>query len=60
MKTRCPKCGSKNIDHIKYNNEDVISCNHCNYEETEDSTEITQKTNQKQKGKYNIYKSRLS
>ena len=55
--TKCPKCGSENIKFYKYLGIDSLKCKNCGFDEKliyEVYPE--QKTSQKEKGKYNIYK----
>ena len=54
---KCPKCGSKDIKFYKYLNLDAIKCNNCGFDESA-IYEVypEQKTSQKAKGKYNVYK----
>ena len=54
---KCPKCGSDNIKLLKYMSIKIIKCSNCGFDE--DSVyEVfpEQKTSQKAKGKYTIYK----
>ena len=54
---KCPKCGSKNIKLINYLGIKTIKCSNCGFDESS-AYEVypEQKTSQKAKGKYNIYK----
>ncbi len=54
---KCPKCGSKDIKFYKYLDIKVISCNNCGFDEGSVYDVFPeQKTNQKAKGRYNVYK----
>ena len=56
-KKTCPKCNSQNIKLYNYLNIKTIKCNNCGFDESllyEVYPE--QKTSQKAKGKYTIYK----
>lgn len=54
---KCPKCGSKDIKLKNYLGIRTIKCNNCGFDES-NMYEVypQQKTSQKAKGKYNIYK----
>lgn len=54
---KCPKCGSKNIKLKGYLGVNVVKCDNCGFDESA-VYEVypEQKTSQKAKGKYNIYK----
>ncbi len=54
---KCPECGSKNIKHYNYLGIKAIKCNNCGFDESS-AYEVypEQKTSQKAKGKYTIYK----
>ena len=53
----CPKCGSKNITLYTYLGAKVIKCSNCSFDEMA-IYEVypEQKTSQKAKGNYTIYK----
>ena len=54
---RCPRCNSYNIEPYIFELVEVIKCNDCGYDEGSDFEEYpTQKTSQKAKGKYKVYK----
>ena len=54
---KCPKCGSSDAKLIKYLGVPVIKCNNCGFDESA-IYEVypEQKTSQKAKGKYKVYK----
>ncbi|MEK6983685.1 MAG: hypothetical protein AABX33_03865 [Nanoarchaeota archaeon] len=54
---KCPKCGSENIQYQGYLNIKAIKCNNCSFDESS-VYEVypEQKTSQKAKGKYAVYK----
>lgn len=54
---KCPKCGSKNIKLQSYMGVKVIKCYDCGFDESS-FYEVypEQKTSQKAKGKYAVYK----
>ncbi len=54
---KCPKCGSKDIKLQNYLGVKTIKCNNCGFDEGS-IYEVypEQKTSQKAKGRYNIYK----
>ena len=54
---KCPKCGYKDIKFYKYLNLDAIKCDNCGFDESA-IYEVypEQKTSQKAKGKYAVYK----
>ena len=54
---KCPKCGSRDIKFFNYLNIRTIKCNNCGFDEAA-VYEVypEQKTSQKAKGKYTIYK----
>lgn len=54
---KCPKCGSKDIKFYNYLNIKTIKCSKCGFDESS-AYEVypEQKTSQKAKGKYNVYK----
>ena len=53
----CPKCGSENIKLVDYLGVKTIKCNNCGFDESK-ILDIypEQKTNQKAKGNYSVYK----
>lgn len=53
----CPKCGSNDVKFYNYLNIKTIKCNNCGFDESS-VYEVypEQKTSQKAKGKYTIYK----
>ena len=55
--SKCPKCGSENIKFKNYLGIKAIKCNNCGFDES-NIYEVypEQKTSQKSKGKYTIYK----
>ncbi|HLC61208.1 MAG TPA: hypothetical protein VJJ52_07310 [Candidatus Nanoarchaeia archaeon] len=54
---KCPKCNSKDVKLISYLGINVIKCNKCGFDErVVYDVYPEQKTNQKAKGKYNVYK----
>ena len=54
---KCPKCGSKNIKLYDYLGAKVIKCNNCGFDESSVYEVFQeQKTSQKAKGKYSVYK----
>ena len=54
---KCPKCGSKDVKFYKYLNLDAVKCNNCGFDESA-IYEVypEQKTSQKAKGEYSVYK----
>ena len=54
---KCPKCGSASIKLIDYLGIKTIKCSNCGFDE-KDALDVfpEQKTNQKAKGKYSVYK----
>ena len=54
---KCPKCGSKNIKLYNYLGAKVVKCSSCGFDESS-VYEVypEQKTSQKAKGKYAVYK----
>lgn len=54
---KCPKCGSANIKFSGYLGIKMLKCNNCNFDESS-VYEVypEQKTSQKAKGKYTVYK----
>ena len=54
---KCPKCGSGDVKFYNYLNIKALKCNNCSFDEG-NVYEVypEQKTSQKAKGKYNIYK----
>ena len=54
---KCPKCGSYNIEPYLYQTAEVIKCNGCGYDEGGDLEQFpAEKTSQKAKGNYSVYK----
>ena len=55
---KCPKCGSDNVKLYNYLGVKTIKCSNCGFDEASVYDDVPeQKTSQKAKGKYNIYKS---
>ena len=55
---KCPKCSSYNLEPYLYQSVEVIKCKECGFDEGEELEQYpTEKTSQKAKGKYNVYKS---
>jgi len=54
---KCPKCGSKDTKLVDYLGAKIVKCNNCGFDESS-VYEVypEQKTSQKAKGRYNIYK----
>ena len=54
---KCPKCGSRNINIYNYLDIKAIKCSNCGFDESS-VYEVypEQKTSQKAKGKYAVYK----
>ena len=54
---KCPKCGSKDIKFLDYLGIKALKCSSCGFDESA-VYEVypEQKTSQKAKGKYNVYK----
>lgn len=54
---KCPKCGSKDTKLVDYLGAKTVKCNSCGFDESS-IYEVypEQKTSQKAKGKYNVYK----
>ena len=54
---KCPKCGSRNIKPYNYLGAKIIKCMDCGFDESK-IYEVypEQKTSQKAKGKYTVYK----
>ena len=57
MPAKCPKCGSKNIKSYSYLDTKIVKCGNSGFDESK-IYEVypEQKTSQKAKGQYNIYK----
>ena len=57
MKTKCPKCGSKNIKIVDYMGAKVLVCKKCGYDER-DSLSIVpeQRTSQREKTRHSPYR----
>jgi len=56
-KKKCPECNSEDIRFIKKKKRTFLVCNHCFYDETEESESYPeQRTSQKAKGSYSPYK----
>ena len=54
---KCPKCGSKNIKNYNYLDIAAIKCSNCGFDESSVYEVFPeQKTSQKAKGKYAVYK----
>ena len=54
---KCPKCGSKDIKFYNYLNIKAIKCDNCGFDESSVyDVYPEQKTSQKAKGRYTIYK----
>ena len=54
---KCPKCSSSDIKIAKYLGVPVIKCNNCGFDESTVYDIVPeQKTSQKAKGKYSVYK----
>jgi len=54
---KCPKCGSYNVEPYLFQSVEVMKCNECGYDEGEEFEHYpTEKTSQKAKGKYSVYK----
>lgn len=55
--SKCPRCGSKNIKIQSYMGIKVVKCRECGFDESS-TYEVypEQKTSQKAKGRYTIYK----
>lgn len=54
---KCHKCGSYNIEPYLYHSVEVIKCNECGFDEGSVYDVVPeQKTSQKAKGRYNVYK----
>jgi len=54
---KCPKCDSKNIKFVNYLDIKTIKCNNCGFDESSIYEVFPeQKTSQKAKGKYAVYK----
>ena len=54
---KCPKCKSRNIKHYNYLGIESIKCDTCGFDESNIYRVFPeQKTSQKAKGKYAIYK----
>ena len=54
---KCPKCGSKNIKLYNYLGAKVVKCSNCGFDES-NIYEVfpEEKTSQKAKGRYTVYK----
>jgi predicted nucleic-acid-binding Zn-ribbon protein len=58
QKLKCPKCGSSRIKDRKDADLDYIQCLKCGYDELEgDDVFPQQRNSQREKGRYNPYKS---
>ena len=54
---KCPKCSSYNVEPYLFQSVEVIKCNNCGFDEGGDLEQFpTEKTSQKAKGKYSVYK----
>ena len=54
---KCPKCGSKDIKFKAYLGIKTLKCNNCGFDESSVYDIVPeQKTSQKAKGKYAVYK----
>ena len=54
---KCPKCSSYNIEPYLYQSAEVIKCNDCGFDEGSEFEQFpAEKTSQKAKGKYSVYK----
>ena len=59
-KKKCPRCGSENLMEKEYAGGKFLFCGDCDYDESEEVDLVAEeRTNQKAKGEYNIYRSRL-
>ena len=57
MSKKCPKCGSLNVKHADYLGAKVIKCNDCGFDESELLDVFpSEKSSQKAKGQYSVYK----
>jgi len=57
---RCPKCSSTDVKIINYLGAKVKVCNKCGYDERDVLEQYPEdRTSQKAKGRYNMYKSRV-
>ena len=55
--TKCPKCSSKDVKLLSYLGINVIKCNNCGFDERiVYDVYPEQKTSQKAKGNYSVYK----
>ena len=54
---KCPKCGSSDINIYNYLGIKTIKCDNCGFDESKIyDVAPEQKTSQKAKGRYNVYK----
>lgn len=54
---KCPKCGSDDVKLYNYLGIKTIKCNNCGFDEGAAYDAVPeQKTSQKAKGRYNVYK----
>ena len=54
---KCPKCGSRNVNIYNYLGIDTIKCDNCGFDESSVYEVFPeQKTSQKAKGSYSVYK----
>ncbi len=55
--SKCPKCGSDNVKLYNYLGIKTIKCSNCGFDESVAYDSVPeQKTSQKAKGRYSIYK----
>ena len=54
---KCPKCGSDNVKIYNYLGVNAVNCSSCGFDESVVYEAVPeQKTSQKAKGRYNVYK----
>ena len=57
MLSKCPKCKSGNVKMIDYLSVKCIKCDNCGYDGSKEyDVYPEEKTSQKEKGRYNVYK----
>ncbi|MBS3138349.1 zf-TFIIB domain-containing protein [Candidatus Woesearchaeota archaeon] len=54
---KCPKCSSKNVETVEHNDISFVICKQCGYDESVYDVNSTQRSTQREKARYNPYKS---
>lgn len=56
MNKKCPHCDSEDIQIVEYMDIKCVVCNHCGFDERKEYDVYPEdKSNQKEKGRYNVY-----